>query len=86
MASAKESWAARERALTERPEATSGKTITGMAIKTSADNFALVMIIIMMAPKNKNRLRSSMEAEAPKADFICVVSAVRRDNNSPILD
>ncbi len=30
------------------------------------------------------KLRSATEAEAPKAAFNCVVSAVRRDSNSPI--
>jgi hypothetical protein len=38
-----------------------------------------------MAPTNMNRLRSAIEAEAPKADFICVVSAVRRETSSPVL-
>jgi hypothetical protein len=37
-----------------------------------------------MAPTNMNRLRKATEAEEPKADFICVVSAVRRDTSSPV--
>ena len=36
-----------------------------------------------MAPMNMKKLRSAVEAEEPKADFICVVSAVRRDTSSP---
>ena len=30
------------------------------------------------------KLRKATEAEAPKAVFICVVSAVSRDTNSPM--
>jgi hypothetical protein len=38
---------------------------------------------MMIAPMNMKKLRSATDAEAPKADFICVVSAVRRDTSSP---
>jgi hypothetical protein len=35
-------------------------------------------------PTNMKRLRKAMDAEAPKAALICVVSAVRRDTSSPV--
>ena len=41
--------------------------------------------IMPAAPKNSTRLRSATETEAPTAALIWVVSAVRRDNNSPVL-
>ena len=43
----------------------------------------LVTTIIATAPTNSTRLRSATEALAPKADLICVVSAVRRETISP---
>ena len=66
-----------------RPEKISGKTISGMATSTSADSFGLVATISTIAPMNMKRLRSTTEAEAPKAVLSCVVSAVRRDTSSP---
>ena len=84
MASASVSCAARDRARTDRPEATSGSTMTGIAIITRPDNFGLVMTIMAIAPMNMKKLRSATEADAPKAVFICVVSAVRRDTSSPM--
>ena len=34
-------------------------------------------------PKNSTILRSAIETDAPTADLICVVSAVRREISSP---
>ena len=77
------SCAARERLRTMRPNATSGSTMTGIAPSTKADRRALVTTIIAVEPKNSTRLRSAVEAEAPTAALIWVVSAVSRDTNSP---
>ncbi|NJS15129.1 MAG: ABC transporter substrate-binding protein, partial [Sphingopyxis sp.] len=71
--------------LTPRPESTSGITISGMAPSTNIDSRGLVMIIITVAPAKSSRLRSAIEAEAPKADWILVVSADRRETISPAL-
>ena len=38
---------------------------------------------MIAAPTNSTRLRSAIEAEAPTADLICVVSAVSREISSP---
>ena len=82
-ASASVSCARRERLRTSRPEPISGKTMIGMATSTRPDSFGLDSTISAMAPTNMKRLRNRIEAEAPKADFSCVVSAVRRDTSSP---
>ena len=44
----------------------------------------LVTTIIADAPTNSTRLRSAIDTDAPTADLICVVSAVRRDTSSPL--
>jgi hypothetical protein len=44
----------------------------------------LVTTIIPAAPKNMKKLRSAIEAEAPKADFNCVASPERRETISPV--
>ena len=79
------SCAARERLRTERPKPTSGSTITGMAASTKPDSFGLVTTIMVAEPVNSTRLRSAIEIDAPTADLICVVSAVSREVNSPVL-
>ena len=66
VASARRSWARRERRPTDRPESTSGSTITGIATSTRPDSFGLDTTIMAMAPTNRNRLRSATEAEEPK--------------------
>ena len=68
---------------TERPKATSGSTITGMAAMTSLESFGLVTTIMATAPRPRMMLRSATEAVAPTADLICVVSAVSRETISP---
>ena len=53
----------------------SGSTITGMARSTRTESLRLVTIIMAIAPKTRNELRSAIEMLTPKADFTCVVSA-----------
>ena len=69
---------------TQRPNATSGITITGIASSTKPDSFGLVITIMAVAPMNSIMLRSAIETEAPTADLIWVVSAVSRDTSSPL--
>ena len=83
MASASVSWALRDSRRTQRPNATSGSTISGIASSTKPDSRGLVITIIAVAPMNSIRLRSAIETEAPTADLICVVSAVSREISSP---
>jgi hypothetical protein len=52
-------------------------------MSTSPDSHRLVTAIMIAAPANSTRLRSAIDADAPKADLICVVSAVSRDAISP---
>ena len=68
---------------TQRPNATSGITISGIASSTKPESLGLVTTIIAVAPINSIRLRSAIETEAPTADLSCVVSAVSREINSP---
>jgi len=77
------SWAKRDRRRTERPKATIGTTTIGIAAMTRPDSFGLVTTIIASAPKHRMMLRSAVEAVAPTADLIWVVSAVSRDTISP---
>ena len=69
---------------TQRPNATSGITITGIASSTNSESFGLVITIMVVAPMNSIKLRSAIDTDAPTADFICVVSAVSRDTSSPL--
>ena len=57
--------------------------MNGIASSTMADSHGLVTTIIAAAPMNRNRLRSAIEALAPTAALIWVVSAVSRDTISP---
>ena len=50
---------------------------------TISDSLGEVTTIMMSAPMPSKVLRRAMEAVAPTADLICVVSAVRRDTISP---
>ena len=84
-ASASVSWARRDFLRTERPNATSGSTITGIATSTRPDSAGLVTTIIATAPMNIMTLRSAIEAAVLTADFIWVVSAVSREISSPVL-
>ncbi len=68
---------------TQRPNATSGITISGIASSTKPDNFGLVITIMAVAPMNSIMLRSAIDTDAPTADLIWVVSAVSRDTSSP---
>ena len=77
------SCAARDLRRTERPKATSGSTMSGMAAMTRPDSFGLVTTIMPTAPRPRIVLRSASEAVAPTADFTCVVSAVSRETISP---
>ena len=78
------SCAVRERRRTERPNATSGSTITGIAPSTKPESLGLVITIIVADPANSTRLRSATDTDDPTADLICVVSAVSRDVSSPV--
>ena len=69
---------------TQRPNATSGITISGIAKRTKPDSRGLVITIIAVAPMNSIRLRSAIDTEAPTADLIWVVSAVSREISSPL--
>ena len=55
-----------------------------MASSTRPESLGLVITIIAVAPMNSIMLRSAIETEAPTADLIWVVSAVRRETNSPL--
>ena len=55
-----------------------------MASSTRPDSRGLVNTIIAVAPRNSSTLRSAIEAEAPAADLIWVVSAVSREISSPL--
>ena len=68
---------------TERPKATSGSTISGIAAITRPESLGLVTTISTTAPSPMMMLRNAIEAVAPTADLICVVSAVSRDTISP---
>ena len=68
---------------TQRPNATSGITINGIASSTKPDSFGLVITIMAVAPMNSIKLRSAIDTDAPTAALICVVSAVSRDTSSP---
>ena len=56
----------------------------GIAASTKADSFGLVTTIIVVAPTNRNRLRSASDAEEPNVALSCVVSADRREAMSPV--
>ena len=84
-ASASVSCAMRERSRTPRAASTNGSTMSGMAMRTRLDSLGLETVIITSAPIKSTMLRSAMEALAPKADLISVVSAVRRETISPAL-
>ena len=84
MASASVSWALRDSRRTQRPNATSGITITGIASSTKPESLGLVITIIAVAPMNSIMLRSAIDTEAPTADLIWVVSAVSREISSPL--
>ena len=58
--------------------------MTGIAASTKADSLGLVTTIIVIAPTNKNRLRSASDAEEPNVALSCVVSAERREAMSPV--
>jgi len=49
----------------------------------AAERRGLVQTIMAAAPRNKTRLRSAIEALAPNAALIWVVSAVSREVSSP---
>ena len=68
---------------TQRPNATSGNTITGIASSTKPDSLGLVITIMVMAPMNSMMLRKATEAEAPTADLIWLASDVSREISSP---
>src|SRR3978361_1474006 len=82
-ATAAEPGALRGTRRTQRPNATSGITMTGIASSTKPDSFGLVITIMVAAPRNSITLRSAIDTEAPTADLIWVVSAVSRDTSSP---
>src|SRR5258708_1379043 len=82
--SASVSWALRDSRRTQRPNATSGSTIAGMASSTKPESRGLVITIIAVAPTNSRKLRSAIDTEAPTADLIWVVSAVNREISSPL--
>src|SRR3981081_3333410 len=84
VASASVSWALRDNRRTQRPNATSGITITGIASSTKPDSLGLVITIIAVAPTNSRKLRSAIDTDAPAADLIWVVSAVSREISSPL--
>ena len=83
-ASARVSWARRERPRTVRPKATSGSTTNGIASSTRPASRGLVTTMSTIEPMTSTMLRSAIEADAPTADLICVVSAVSRDTSSPV--
>ena len=56
-----------------------------MAPMTIAASFGAVMTIRIIAPIPSKVLRRAIDAVAPTADLIWVVSAVRRDTSSPVL-
>src|SRR5258707_3802496 len=78
VASASVSWALRDKRRTQRPNATNGNTTSGIASRTKPESRGLVITIIAVAPMNSITLRSATDTEAPTADLIWVVSAVRR--------
>ena len=55
-----------------------------MAASTSADDSSARAGVSAVAPTNMNRLRRAIEADEPNAALIWVVSAVRRETNSPV--
>ena len=59
--------------------------MTGMTTSTSPESRGLVTTIMMLPPTNSTRLRNAIDTEAPTVALICVVSAVNRDNTSPLL-
>ena len=84
VASASVSWALRDKRRTQRPNATKGNTISGIARRTKPESRGLVITIIAVAPTNSITLRSAVDTDAPTADLIWVVSAVRREISSPL--
>ena len=57
----------------------------GMAASTNADSRGLLTTIMTLAPINSTKFRNATETELPTAALICVVSAVNREINSPVL-
>src|SRR5258705_5896199 len=77
VASASVSWAVRDKRRTQRPNATRGNTISGIASRTKPESRGLVITIMAVAPTNSMKLRSATDTDAPTADLIWVVSAGR---------
>src|SRR5256885_13170004 len=84
VASASVSWALRDKRRTQRPNATRGNTISGIASRTKPESRGLVITVIAVAPTNSITLRSAVDTDAPTADLIWVVSAVRGGINLPL--
>ncbi len=57
--------------------------MTGIAPSTNSESRGLVTTIMAAPPRNSTRLRKAIDTEAPTADLIWVVSAVRRETISP---
>jgi uncharacterized protein (UPF0333 family) len=55
-----------------------------MARPARPASFGLVKIIMAIAPISITAFLSAIEAVDENADFICVVSAVRRETTSPV--
>ena len=69
---------------TRRPNRMIGATTKGTPTIDRAASFGLVTNIMARLPSDSRRLRSAKEAEEPITVCTSVVSAVSRDNTSPV--
>ena len=68
----------------QRPKVSNGTISTGTATSTSAESLRLVTNINASAPTSVTAFLSAMDALEPITVWISVVSAVSRDNTSPV--
>ena len=69
---------------TRRPNQTIGSTTAASSTMMIDDSLTLVTNSIASPPTNSRTLRSAIEMLVPTTAWISVVSAVRRDNTSPL--
>ena len=78
------SCAARDNPRTRRPISVIATTTSGTLRNASAISLGLVTAIMTAEPMASRMLRNVKEAEEPTTICTSVVSALRRDSNSPV--
>ena len=74
----------RESVRTRRPKRMIGRITANSSTMMIDASFTLVKNIMPRPPTNSSVLRSAIEMLVPTKDWMSVVSAVRRDNTSPL--